>query len=64
MIEQTGWKGFREGNVGVYDKQALVIVNYGNAKGAEILKLANKIKKSVYNKFGVELMPEVNIIES
>lgn len=64
LIEQTGWKGFREGNVGVYDKQALVIVNYGNAKGIEILEFAKKIKKSVYNKFGVKLMPEVNIIES
>ncbi len=64
LIEQTGWKGYRKGNVGVYDKQALVIVNHGSANGGEVLGLANMIKQSVYEKFGIKLEPEVNIIKS
>ncbi len=64
LIEQAGWKGCRKGDVGVYDKQALIIVNHGNAKGEEVLGLANRISKSVYDKFGIKLEPEVNIIES
>ncbi len=62
LIEQAGWKGYRKGNVGVYDKQALIIVNHGKAKGSEVLNLANMISKSIYEKFGVKLEPEVNII--
>ena len=62
LIEQAGWKGKRFGNVGVHDRQALVLVNYGNGTGAEILMLANKIIESVKQKFGVILTPEVNII--
>lgn len=62
LVEQCGWKGQRTGNVGVYEKQALVLVNYGGATGAEILELANKIITSVKNKFGLDLVTEVNLI--
>jgi len=62
LIEQAGWKGYREGNVGCHEKQALVLVNHGNASGAEVLDLAQKIQQSVYTKFGVELEMEVNVI--
>jgi UDP-N-acetylmuramate dehydrogenase len=61
LIEQAGWKGFREGDAGVHAQQALVLVNYGNATGIEILNLAQRIIDSVKSKFGVELTPEVNI---
>jgi len=62
LIEQCGWKGHKEGNVGVHHKQALVLVNYGGGKGKEILELAYKIIASVKEKFGLELQPEVNIV--
>jgi UDP-N-acetylmuramate dehydrogenase len=62
LIEQCKWKGKRLGNVGVHEKQALVLVNYGNANGGEILELASKIITSVKEKFGLELVPEVNIV--
>lgn len=62
LIEQAGWKGHREGNVGCHEKQALVLVNHGNASSLEVLRLAQKIQESVSNKFGIELEMEVNII--
>lgn len=62
LIEETGWKGKVVGNVGTYKQQALVIVNQGGATGREILELADQIKDSVKQKFGIELVPEVNII--
>lgn len=64
LIEQCGWKGYRKGDVGVHDKQALVLVNHGKASGKELVELAGQIKASVFEKFGVELELEVNIIES
>jgi UDP-N-acetylmuramate dehydrogenase len=62
LIESAGWKGYQENGVGVHQKQALVLVNYGTGKGKGILDLARKIQDSVRSKFGVELSPEVNFI--
>lgn len=62
LIEQCGWKGKRVGNTGAHKDQALVLVNYGNATGNEIYALALEIQKSVRDKFGIHIMPEVNII--
>jgi UDP-N-acetylmuramate dehydrogenase len=64
LIEQTGWKGRRIGDVGTYKNQALVIVNHGEATGEEIWNLALKIRNSVKNEFGIELVPEVNVVGS
>ena len=62
LIEQCGFKGKREGAVGVYEKQALILVNYGGATGAEIAAFAEQIRQSVYDKFGLRLVPEVKYI--
>ncbi len=61
LIEQTGFKGYRKGDAGCHDKQALVLVNYGQAKGIEILELSKQIIEAVQIKFDVLLQTEVNI---
>ena len=63
LIEKAGWKGKKVGNVGCHKNQALVIVNYGGASGQEIWSHAQNVQKSVQEKFGIELSPEVNLIE-
>ena len=62
MIDQCGWKGRTEGNAGVHDKQALVLVNRGGATGAEIMHLAERVQQDVFRKFGINIHPEVNYI--
>ena len=62
LIEQAGFKGKRYGEYGVHSKQALVLVNYGDASGKEIHQLAQTIQKAILNKFGIRLEIEVNVI--
>lgn len=62
LIERAGWKGKRAGNVGVHEKQSLVLVNHGGATGEEVRVLADKIISDVREKFGLVLVPEVNLI--
>jgi UDP-N-acetylmuramate dehydrogenase len=61
LIEQCGWKGKVVGKTGSHRDQALVLVNYGGATGAEILQLSEDIMRSVFDTFGVQLEREVNV---
>lgn len=63
LIEQAGWKGFREGDAGVHGLQALVLVNHGQASGKQILALARRIQTDINLRFGVFLEIEPNVIE-
>ncbi|MCG8475695.1 MAG: UDP-N-acetylmuramate dehydrogenase, partial [Cytophagales bacterium] len=62
LIEQCGWKGFKEGGVGVHDRQALVLVNLGDGSGHAVRELSERIQRSVLERFKIRLNPEVNII--
>lgn len=62
LIEKCGFRGKKSGKVGTYYRQALVLINLGGASGIEIKKLSEQIQEAVYIKFGIELIPEVNII--
>ena len=59
LIEQCGWKGKKRGRVGVHRQHALVLINYGNGTGEDILELAQAIQQSVEEKFGIKMIPEV-----
>jgi UDP-N-acetylmuramate dehydrogenase len=62
LIEQAGWKGKKVGETGVHKDQALVLVNYGQAKGNDVWSLALEVQRSVKEKFGVDIIPEVNVV--
>ena len=62
MIDQCGWKGKSLGPAAVHDKQALVLVNRGGAKGSDIIALSDAVRASVRDKFGIDIHPEVNVI--
>ena len=58
LVEQAGYKGVRDGTVGVYEKQALVLVHHGGGRGADLMALAQRISDGVFAKFGVRISPE------
>jgi UDP-N-acetylmuramate dehydrogenase len=62
LIEQAGWKGYRDGPIGVHERQALVLVNYGGGRGEDIKLLSEKIRQSIEEKFGILLTTEVNFV--
>jgi UDP-N-acetylmuramate dehydrogenase len=62
LIEQAGWRGYRDGDAGVSAQHALVLVNLGHATGAQLLALARRVRSSVQEKFGVALEPEPRIV--
>jgi UDP-N-acetylmuramate dehydrogenase len=61
LIEKLGYKGYRIGDAGVHEIQSLVLVNYGDATGKEILNLAQEIQAAIFDNFYVKIEPEVNI---
>ena len=63
LIERCGFKGLREGEVGVYERQALILVNYGGATGDDIARFAERIRHAVNERFGIRLTPEVRYVE-
>jgi len=62
LIEETGLKGYRQNNVGVHNKQALVLVNYDEGSGSDIIKLAAYVQQQVFEKFNIKLDPEVRMV--
>ena len=62
LLDELGWKGKRVGNVGTYEKHALVVVNYGGATGQETLEFAQKMQEEVKMNFEIDLEPEVNVV--
>ena len=62
LIDKAGMKGAKEGNVGVHERQALVLVNLGGATGGEVIAFAEKVVATVKEKFGIEISPEVNVL--
>ena len=62
LIDRAGLKGFRMGRVGVHERQALVLVNFGGATGNEVIALARYVQDRVFDRFGVRIEPEVNIL--
>ena len=63
ILEKLGWKGIRKGNAGVFERQALVLINLGNASSGEIRELATQIMDDVYKKIGVQITPEIIFVE-
>lgn len=62
LIDQAGWKGYREGDAGIYENHALVLVNHANATGADLWGVAQHVIHSVQDKFGIELEPEPRVL--
>ena len=62
LIDQAGWKGFRRGDAGIHEHHALVLVNYGDATGEELLRISQEVQHSVLRTFGISLENEVNIL--
>ena len=63
ILEKLGWKGIHKGNAGVFERQALVLINLGNASSGEIRELATQIMDDVYKKIGVQITPEIIFVE-